>query len=159
MALELTDRNRLLADRSAKARLRAAGTILLRARDLESSDVTLALVDDAEMSVLNREYRGIDKTTDVLAFSQIEGQTLEAADGHHLGDVVISLPVAERQAERGGWRLEEEVLRLLVHGFLHLLGYDHEAGGTEAARMAAEEARLCAVLAGKGYSCAREDPP
>jgi probable rRNA maturation factor len=159
MALDLTDRKRLMPVRSAKARLRAAGTILLESQGKPTAEFALVLVDDDEMSQLNRAYRGRAETTDVLAFSQAEGTPLEVPDEPHLGDVVISIPVAARQADGGGWTLEEELLRLLVHGFLHLLGYDHEAGGADAARMTAEETRLWDLLAERGFSCAREVPP
>jgi probable rRNA maturation factor len=159
MPLEMTDRRRLLPGRSAKARLRSVGALLLEESGLGESDVTLALVDDAEMLALNRDFRSVEKTTDVLAFSQIEGVPVESQTGHHLGDVVISVPVAERQAKAGGWTLEEEMFRLLVHGFLHLLGFDHETGPVEARRMATEERRLFDALANRGFSCAREDPP
>jgi len=63
-----------------------------------------------------------------------------------LGDVVISLETARRQAEESGMRVEEEVDRLLIHGFLHLLGYDHETGGREAARMRRRERALALKL-------------
>lgn len=92
-------------------------------------------VDDAEMRVFNRDYRGQDKTTDVLSFPG--GETPE---GLHLGDVVISLPTAARQARQAlGGDLPRELRRLLLHGVLHCLGYDHESDEGE---MDEIEARL-----------------
>jgi probable rRNA maturation factor len=157
--LELTDPERLLVDRSARARLKKAGQILLDETGKGGAELSLVLIGDHEMRRLNLEYRGIEKTTDVLSFSQSEGTELAALDAAHLGDVVISVPVARRQARAGGWTVEEEMARLLVHGFLHLLGYDHETGRREAVRMFAEEKRLLAALAAHGVSCARRDPP
>ena len=74
-----------------------------------------------------------------------------------LGDVVISVETAGRQARRGGWSLEEELNRLLIHGLLHVLGFDHEQGEAEQARMKAEEARLAAALGAAGFGCASEE--
>lgn len=89
---------------------------------------------DATMRTLNRERRGKDKTTDVLSFPG--GDTPE---GYHLGDIVISLPQARRQAEAAGHGLERELRVLLLHGVLHCLGYDHE---TDDGTMARLERRL-----------------
>jgi rRNA maturation RNase YbeY len=99
------------------------------------------IVGDRAMRTLNREYRGKDRTTDVLSFPMREGAHMRLQP-HLLGDIVISLPMAERQAREAGASLREEVDRLLVHGFLHLLGYDHERGSAEARRMEARERRL-----------------
>ncbi len=105
------------------------------------------------MRVLNRRYRKKDRPTDVLAFPQLERRsaktsrlrTPQALSGGKpgapslLGDVVISLPTAKRQAAEHGHGLREEVTRLLIHGVLHLLGYDHERSEREAALMARKE--------------------
>ncbi len=109
---------------------------------------------------MNREYRGIDKTTDVLSFPQVEAagggqpeirgpKEPEGAGGagtFPLGDIVISLPRARRQAEEYGVPLYDEITRLLIHGLLHLFGYDHERGGYEAVRMRKREAELAEAL-------------
>ena len=78
-------------------------------------------------------------------------------DAQHLGDVVISIDTAGRQAEQGGWTLAEECTRLLLHGLLHLLGYEHEQGGEPEQRMKAEEKRLIGVLATAGIACAHDE--
>jgi probable rRNA maturation factor len=78
-------------------------------------------VSDREMRQLNRFYRDKDATTDVLSFP---GE--EALDGHDLGDVVISVPTARRQAERAGHSVDRELKLLMLHGVLHCLGHDHE---------------------------------
>lgn len=157
MPVELTDRARLLRAATTRARLCEAGEILLRECKRADSQFTIAIIDDEQMALLNFAYRGSNVTTDVLAFSQVEGEEITSGDAESLGDVIISLEVARRQANDGGWKLEEELLRLLVHGFLHLLGHDHEAGKREAERMFAEERRLMDALAAAGYSCAREE--
>jgi probable rRNA maturation factor len=82
------------------------------------------------MRTLNREHRGKDKTTDVLSFPG--GGTPE---GYHLGDIVISLPQAQRQAEVAGHSLDRELRVLLLHGVLHCLGHDHETDGGEMDRL------------------------
>ena len=109
------------------------------------------LTDDASIRVLNRDWRKKDRATDVLSFSQIEGPedtNMPALRGRPrvLGDVIISLDTAARQAVEAELSLEEEVRRLLVHGILHLLGHDHVHGGAQAQRMKEEEKRLLALL-------------
>lgn len=84
-------------------------------------EASLRLVDDAEIHALNRDYRGKNKPTDVLAFAQREGPA-GALHPELLGDVVISIDTARRQAKRGLYR---ELLHLASHGLCHLLGYDH----------------------------------
>ncbi len=92
------------------------------------SVLSIVLTDDAAVRELNRSYRGVDAPTDVLSFAQFEGGefALPEGDAPHLGDVVISLDTARRQAAEYGLALQDEVSHLLVHGVLHLLGYDHE---------------------------------
>lgn len=83
-------------------------------------EVSVLFCGDARMRTLNRRYRRRDSSTDVLAFPA--GET----EGGLLGDIVVSVPYAARQARRRREPLSREIDRLLVHGFLHLLGYDHE---------------------------------
>lgn len=83
------------------------------------------------MRVLNQQYRGVDRTTDVLSFPQIDvSSQLSALSSQHfmLGDIVINIHKAKRQAIENGITFNEELKRLLLHGLLHLLGYDHEKG-------------------------------
>ena len=84
------------------------------------------------MRILNSEYRGVDKTTDVLSFPQSADFSIHDSrftiHDYVLGDIVISLPKANRQAMEYGTTLNEELKRLLIHGLLHLIGYDHEMG-------------------------------
>lgn len=105
-------------------------------------EVSVLLTDDAEMTVLNSEYRGIDTPTDVLAFAMREGEDNQAVHPMLLGDVVISLETAARQAAAAKHSLETEVAFLTVHGVLHLLGYEHETPEEEAGMFAMQETIL-----------------
>lgn len=140
---------------SLEAVAEKASVLLLSALGHEGSLLSVAFVDDEQMQDLNRDWRGKDRPTDVLSFSQIEGEELvEQEDGSLLlGDVIVSIDTMERQAREGGWTDEEELVRLLLHGVLHLLGHDHEKED-EAREMRAEEGRLVAVLAAAGIACA-----
>jgi len=131
------------------AAVRADARRLVRALGETGAELTVSLVDDEAMQALNRDYRQADRPTDVLAFAMREGERV-AGDEGILGDVVISLDTAARQARRRGVPLARELRTLLVHGVLHLLGYDHERSAAEARRMRAEERRLAAALAGTG---------
>ena len=119
---------------------------VLRAVDECGSELSVALVHDDEMHRLNRDWRGKDRTTDVLAFALREGEGTAVQEPGLLGDVVVSVPTAERQAAERGHALERELAELLVHGILHLLGYDHERSPAEARRMFREQRRVLAAL-------------
>jgi rRNA maturation RNase YbeY len=95
------------------------------------------------MRSLNRRYRGKDRTTDVLAFALREAP--HSFSGM-LGDVVIAVPMAVRQAKEGQRSLDEELTVLLVHGMLHLCGYDHERSDAEARRMKRREQAMLRAL-------------
>jgi probable rRNA maturation factor len=100
---------------------------------LKDPDVTLAVVGSAAIRTLNRKFMKKDRPTDVLSFPLGE----KGADGRfYLGDIVISVPVAFRQGREKGHGLERELKLLAIHGFLHLLGYDHFAGIEEEERAA-----------------------
>jgi len=127
------------------AAIRTAARRILQALDESGAELTVSLVDDAEIHRLNRDYRGKDRPTDVLAFAMREGRRVPD-DNAMLGDVVISLDTAVRQACRRGATAAQEVQTLLIHGILHLLGYDHERSAVEAKAMKAMERRLHARL-------------
>ena len=92
--------------------------------------VTVAFVSDRAMRELNRRWRGKQGTTDVLSFPSGQ-EEFERAEGLSLGDVVISVEQAERQAAEHGLDFEGEVAQLILHGLLHLCGYDHETDSGE----------------------------
>jgi probable rRNA maturation factor len=98
------------------------------------------------MRSLNRRFRGIDRTTDVLSFSFREGAFGDLRPDA-LGDIVVSVPQAERQAREARHSFVREIEILLIHGLLHLLGYDHERGPSEARRMRRREQQFLKRLA------------
>ena len=108
----------------ARARFAAFASRLLEAVGEPEAELSVALVDDAAGAALNERWRGHAGPTDVLAFPLREGRHARHR-GALLGDVVIAVGVARRQAAERGHELETECRRLLVHGVLHLLGYDH----------------------------------
>lgn len=113
-------------------------------------EVSLTLTDDARVHALNRDYRGIDRPTDVLAFALTEGEhpapTLPG-EPRLLGDVILSLDTAERQAREGGVSLAREVAWLICHGVLHLLGHDHQTPRELEAMRSLEERALARLEA------------
>jgi probable rRNA maturation factor len=118
VAIEVVNRQRLVAvDGRAVGRV-AAGVLAEVGR--HGAGLTVAFVRDRAMRELNLRFRGKDRPTDVLSFPGGDGDAL------HLGDVVISTDTASRQAEDAGHSLGREVSELVIHGVLHLCGYDHE---------------------------------
>ncbi len=117
-------------------------------------ELSILFTGDAEMKKLNYTYRRVPRTTDVLSFPSQEvaepGRRVRAGGDapEMLGDIVVSIPTARRQAKSIGSSLERETLFLLVHGLLHILGYDHERSKKSAARMERLQKRLMSV----GYS-------
>ena len=134
-------RNLQRSVRISSRQLTRAANAILSAAGIPHAELSLVLVSDQRMRRLNARYRQKDRPTDVLAFPlhngapRGRGEMLIRERAGLLGDVVISLPTARRQAQELGHSLYAEVVRLLVHGFVHLLGYDHERGPREAARM------------------------
>ncbi|AUW93218.1 MAG: rRNA maturation RNase YbeY [Sulfobacillus thermosulfidooxidans] len=114
---------------------------------LENAEVSVVLTNDEAVHALNREYRGVDRPTDVLSFSQREGEDANP-DDPVLGDIVISLDRVAAQAADYGHSFERELGFLTVHGVLHLLGWDHELPDEEQRMMAKTEE----ILGGIGLS-------
>lgn len=102
---------------------RAAGVI-----GKNDSSATIAFVSDKSIRQLNRQFRGIDKATDVLSFPAEDDDT-------NLGDIAISVDTAAAQAKENGLTFDEEVAQLILHGLLHLSGYDHETDNGEMNRL------------------------
>ncbi|WP_042197569.1 rRNA maturation RNase YbeY [Paenibacillus camerounensis] len=127
------------------------------AEGVEKGEVDLTFVDNARIHELNLEYRGIDRPTDVLSFAMNEAgedepEIIYAFDDdeygevpNSLGDIIISVTRAKEQAEEYGHSLERELGFLFVHGFLHLLGYDHQDAESEAEMMSKQENVLAQV--------------
>ena len=131
-------------ERSARAAL---------AHESETGELSIVLTGDSRLQELNREYLGIDAPTDVLSFPASETDPQTGA--RYIGDILISIPRARQQAEAAGHPLESEVQLLVVHGILHLLGYDH-AEAEEKTRMWKAQAEILDFL-GLGNIQLRED--
>jgi rRNA maturation RNase YbeY len=133
------DQTRL--ERSARAILADVGET--------SAELGILFVGDQRMRGLNLRYRSKDRTTDVLAFAMREAARPQVSRlmPDMLGDVVISIPTAWRQAKEAGRSLDEELACLLVHGILHLCGYDHERGEKDARRMHRRERMILRSIA------------
>jgi probable rRNA maturation factor len=126
---------------------------ILNSLGYTEAELSIAIVDDEEMTRLNRQYRQVDSTTDVLAFSMREGEFADI-DPQMLGDVVISAPTAMLMTEKHRTSLSSILNLLLVHGILHLVGYDHERGDEEAKDM---EGRTLVLLNMLEKSCVNFD--
>jgi len=121
---------------------------------LERCELSLMLVSDSAIRRLNRDFREKDQPTDVLSFPQLDesGEVPSSAESVPedpvctLGDVVISIDTARRQARELDQSVARRIRTLLIHGLLHLLGYDHERSKAEARRMFARERELAAML-------------
>lgn len=129
-----------------------------QAEGITEGEVALTFVDDEAIHELNRDYRGIDRPTDVLSFAMNESLEEEPEIVYELeedeelddltemlGDIIISVERAKAQSEEYGHSLEREIGFLFVHGFLHLLGYDHQDAVSEAEMMGKQEAALAEV--------------
>ncbi len=163
MPVELTCR--AVSGRSYGSALRADALALLKILGLEHYELSLLLVSDSGIRRLNREFRGKDRATDVLSFPQLEpagepkrGRSAVRSDAPPLalGDIVISIDTARGQARELGENISGRVRTLLIHGMLHLLGYDHEGSMAEARRMFAREHEIAALMdAGRRQSRSR----
>ena len=128
---------------------RCCNAVLLQEGFEGSAEISVTFVDNEEIHKLNKQYRNIDRETDVLSFPL--GENGEYDINHDtgakmLGDVVISLPKAVEQADMYGHSLQREIAFLTVHSVLHLLGYDHEGGGIEAVHMREKEESVLTQL-------------
>lgn len=108
---------------------------------LLEAELSLLLVDDRQIRELNHRFLGRDKPTNVLAFSMREGE-YSSLHPHLLGDLVISIETAKRQSKQSGLNEMEMLTLLLIHGILHLLGYEHEGRKKEAREMAIKQKEL-----------------
>ena len=144
-----------LAERAALAALGAAYD------DEEGpAELSVVLADDALVHRLNREYRGKDKPTNVLSFALTEAEEPEAQDGVPvmLGDVILAYETVAREASEQGKSFKDHMTHLVMHGVLHLLGYDHETDD-EAEEMEALETRLLATFGIADPYAANHQPP
>jgi probable rRNA maturation factor len=135
-----------VSEKAKQANLRRAAEAALESAGREwTGELTVVITDDARVRELNRIYRGVDAPTDVLAFVGMGDRDdfVSSPEANpYLGDVIISYPRALEQAAEHGHPVEEELLILVVHAALHLLGYDHERGEDEDAMWRVQEAAL-----------------
>ena len=118
---------------------------ILNALGCDDHELSLVIMDDAGIRELNATYRGKDKTTNVLSFPMQEGEFSDITPGL-LGDVVISVDTAEQEARDAGISLPERMSQLLIHGILHLLGFDHEQGQAQARAMEEKSLELLRIV-------------
>lgn len=132
LSIEVLNRQRLhKVDRAAAAALCRK---VLEKIGRPDARLTISFIRDHQMRQLNREYRGLDKPTDVLSFAYYESGDGFAEPGH-LGDLVVSTETAERYAAELGLTFQREIEHLIIHGTLHLAGYDHETDNGEMNRL------------------------
>lgn len=129
-------------------RLKDIGNFLLKQCDVSDHNITILLVDDKEIHRLNKSYRNVDKATNVLSFPFLEGDntSLQQLPIKELGDIVISVETAFRESLELGQTHYDRLIWLVTHGFLHLLGYDHERSEEDAERMFEKESHLLKKL-------------
>lgn len=113
--------------------------------DCPDAQLSVLLIDDTEITRLNRQYLGRSGPTNVIAFPMREGEFADISP-ELLGDVVISVETAEREAEEAGQDFEMRFNELLIHGILHLLGYEHEHDELKALEMEKKSGELMAVV-------------
>ena len=121
---------------------RCCTAVLVQENFTDPAEISVTFVDDEQIHALNKEYRNIDRATDVLSFPLGENGVYDInidTGAKLLGDIVISIPHAIDQADRYGHSLQREIGFLTVHSMLHLLGYDHVNGGIESVRMREKE--------------------
>ena len=119
---------------------------VLTSLDCNEHEISILFIGDQGIRELNDQFRGIDRPTDVLSFPQILEDELEIPGALVLGDVAISLETARSQSEEHGLSLEEELTLLLIHGILHLLGYDHEISDQEEEKMRSKTRELFSMI-------------
>ena len=111
----------------------------------KAHEISILVTDDARIRDLNRTYRGIDTPTNVLSFPMQEGEFSDLTPGL-LGDVAISCETAQKEADEAGIGLSERMSQLLIHGVLHLVGYDHERGDSDESAMEDKSLELMQIL-------------
>ena len=131
----LNRQNRVPVDRR---KIGAAARRILKALGYEGYELTVVLVDDLEITRLNRQYFHRNRPTNVISFPMMDG-TPESLRSRVLGDVVISAETAQRDAGEAGEKTGAEILFLMIHGILHLAGYDHEGSAAERRKMETKE--------------------
>lgn len=126
------------------ARLQDAAALVISQHGSDGS-LSIVITDDETIAALNQQYRGIDTPTDVLSFPADEPPVEMLEEAAYLGDLLIAFPYASAQAAREGHPLSDSLALLVVHGSLHLLGYDHDSAENRARMWAAQDNALRAL--------------
>lgn len=134
----------------SKEKLRRSLEALLQFAKMKNAHVEINLVGETRIQTLNRRYLKRDKATDVLSFPMEKNPSFPGVPWH-LGEIFIATPVARRQAKKAGRSLEMQLLRLGVHGLVHLQGLDHDAGVKQRKLFEAREKRFLNFLNKKGF--------
>ena len=127
-----------------QSEIQEKGKVILNALALNDRELSLSFVTDAEIALLNGQYRGKEIPTNVLSFAMDEGESLFVSPP--LGDVIISCDTAAREAEEREVTLVQRYSQLLVHGILHLAGYDHERGEDDEEEMIKKSRELLGLI-------------
>jgi probable rRNA maturation factor len=143
--MEVQIDNRQSIHRIARKKLRQTAKAILNALDCPDAELSILIVDDQQIAKLNRQFLNRKGPTNVIAFPMQAGQFSEIAP-NLLGDVVISVETAQHEAQNAGLRLEDRFNQLLIHGILHLLGYDHVETKSEALRMENKTSELLKII-------------
>jgi len=145
MAVLITDDRELM--KMPLESLRQAAQALLNELGSPEGELSILITDDKNIAAINRDYFNRPWPTNVISFSMMEGEFADVnPEAKMLGDIVISMETAEREAVEADMPVEENIVRLLVHGLLHIFGYDHEAPDADAERMARKSEQLMEML-------------
>ena len=143
--MEVQIGNRQSIHRISKKKIRQTASVILNALGYPDAELSILIVDDQQIAQLNRQYLNREGPTNVIAFSMRQGQFSDIAP-NLLGDVVISADTAHREAQSAGISMQDRFDQLLIHGTLHLLGYDHENTEAEARKMEEKNNELLKLL-------------
>ncbi len=143
--MEVQIGNRQNKHRISKKKIHQTASVILNALDYPDAELSILIVDDQQIAQLNHQYLNREGPTNVIAFSMRQGPFSDIAP-NLLGDVVISADTAQREAQRAGISTQDRFDQLLIHGTLHLLGYDHEHSAAEARKMEEKTNELLQLL-------------
>ena len=143
--MEVQIDNRQSKQKISLKKIRQTVQVILDALDCPDSELSILIVDDPQIEELNQQYLNRNRPTNVIAFPMREGEFSELS-AHLLGDVVISIDTAAREAQNAAMTMERRFIELLVHGILHLLGYDHETDKEQARIMEAKSRELMELI-------------
>ncbi len=146
MALQIINRQKKI--KTDLRRFRRSVRLIMKELDCADRELNILLTDDAGIQVVNRDYLGKDRPTNVISFAMTEGDTHVAGEDAILGDIVISVETASCDAEKGDLTFEQELDFLMIHGLLHLIGYDHIGSRSEARKMSIKQKDLFENLHG-----------